>query len=203
MSPARPLRRRCRCPSAASVVITGRAPPPTPAGARLAQDAHPGGAPAAPRLRLSAAAVSCSPFISVAPMRGSPAGAGDQRAEKAARRAAELGCSSPAGSFCQATKSWPLSGSGLKFSREVEAGVCSPPCEMAGDGRRAKGCGFVAPNLSRRLCPLPKITRASTPSQALFLSLLGLEARGFALRESAKQIWHPPELKICLPGGRC
>lgn len=109
-------------------------------------------------------------------------GSGGQRAE-AARRVAELGCSSPAASFGQATKSWPLSGSGLKFSLEVDAGICSAPCEMVGGGQRARGCGFVAANRSRRLCSLHKITGASSPSQALFPTLLGLKARGFTGRQ--------------------
>lgn len=189
------------CPSLTSAAATGRAPPPAPASARLVQDAHPGGAPAASRPRLSAATLNCSPFISVAQCgaarreRG-PGGRGGEEGGSA-------GLSSPAGSFCQATKSWLLSGSGLKFIREIEAGARSAPCEMAGGGQRARGCGFVAANHPRRLCLLHKNTRASTPSQALFPTLLGLKARGFALRESPEQIWHPPQLKICLPGGRC
>lgn len=133
------------CPSPAPAAATGRAPPPpAPASARLVQDAHPGGAPAASRPRLSAATLSCSPFISVAQCgaarreRG-PGGRGGEEGGSA-------GLSSSAGSFCQATKSWPLSGSGLKFSREIEAGVRSALCEMAGGGQRARGWGFVAAN---------------------------------------------------------
>lgn len=120
--------------------------------------------------------------LSQLPDAARPGGSGGQRAE-AARRVAELECSSPAASFGQATKSWPLSGSGLKFSREVEAGICSAPCEMAGGGQRARGCGFVAANHSRRLCSLHKITWAKTPSQALFPTLLGPKARGFTGRK--------------------
>lgn len=132
------------CPSPVPAAATGRAPPPAPASARLVQDAHPGGAPAASRPRLSAATLSCSPFISVAQCgaarreRG-PGGRGGEEGGSA-------GLSSSAGSFCQATKSWPLSGSGLKFSREIEAGVRSALCEMAGGGQRARGWGFVAAN---------------------------------------------------------
>lgn len=149
----------------------GRSLPGCPAAhsCRLAQDAPPGGTGSAP----FPAPLSCSPLSRLPDTaRPGPAGAG----ASGPKRAAELGCSSPAGSFRQATKSWPLGGSGVKLSREVEAGICSAPREMAAGGQRARGRGFVDENIhagsarstkSHGHLPLPK--RCSQPLWGLRL----------------------------------
>lgn len=61
--------------------------------------------------------------------------------------------------------------------------------------RGARGCGFVAANHSGRLCPLHKITRTSTPSQALFPTLFEAKGSGICTERKSQTDLAPASIK--------